>query len=231
MPAKVKKRRWIAVLALVAVVAVVLVMTGRAPKEPVYRGKPVSYWTRLSRHAIQDDSVRVVRAIGPAAVPCLTNQLRLRDSPLKKALLWLWPKLPRAIARHFPPPVKASVLRAGAAWDLVELGPAAKEAVPTLIKALNDDDLYVRLDAAAAFGRIGRDAAPAVPALAKALSDQHGGVRYNAALSLGRLGPLAKAALPALIGCLHDQDADVRREAKAALKRIDPAAAAKAGSK
>ena len=44
-------------------------------REPTYGGKPVSYWARQSRHAVEDDSVRVLRQMGSIAVPCLTNQL------------------------------------------------------------------------------------------------------------------------------------------------------------
>jgi hypothetical protein len=59
-----------------------------ARREPTYGGKPVSYWARQSRHAVEDDSVRVLRQMGSTAVPYLTNQLTLKDGPLQKS--WLW---------------------------------------------------------------------------------------------------------------------------------------------
>ena len=134
-------------------------------REPSYSGKPASYWARQSRRAVVDDSVRVLRQMGSVAVPYLTNQLTLKDGPLQKSWLWIWARLPTAMKARFPQPVKASELRAAAAWDLIYLGPAAKDAVPSLIAALKDDDLFVRLEAAVALGHIGPEAAAAIPAL------------------------------------------------------------------
>src|SRR5207245_11501197 len=116
--------------------------------------------------------------------------------PLQKSWLWIWARLPTAMKARFPQPVKASEFRAAAAWDLLYLGPAAKDAVPSLIAALKDDDLFVRLDAAVAFGHIGPEAAPAIPALMKALTNRHPMVRLNSAYSLRLLGPLAKDHVP-----------------------------------
>ena len=192
-------------------------------REPTYGGKPVSYWARQSRHAVEDDSGRALRQMGGIAVPCLTNQLTLKDGPLQKSWLWIWARLPTAMKARFPQPVKASEFRAAAAWDLLYLGPAAKDAVPSLIAALKDDDLFVRLDAAVAFGHIGPEAAPAIPALVQALTNQHRGVRFNSAYSLGLLGPLAKDAVPALKVALNDADPDVRTKALEALQKIDRA--------
>jgi hypothetical protein len=114
-------------------------------------------------------------------------------------------------------------VRAAPAWDLLYLGPAAKDAVPSLIAALKDDGLFIRLDAAAAFGHIGPEAAPAVPALIQALTNQHRGVRFNSAYSLGFLGPLAKDAVPAFKVALNDSEPEVRTKASEALQKIDPA--------
>ncbi|HTE90419.1 MAG TPA: HEAT repeat domain-containing protein [Terriglobales bacterium] len=137
--------------------------------------------------------------------------------------MWIFAKLPPGIRAHFPQPVKASELRAAAAWDLLYLSPAAKDAVPSLIAALKDDDVFVRLDAATAFGHIGPEAAPAIPALVQALTNQHRGVRFNSAYSLELLGPLAKDASPALKAAMNDSDPDVRRKALEALHKIDSA--------
>ena len=153
----------------------------------------------------------------------LRGQLTLKDGPLQKSWLWVWTKLPTAMKARFPQPVKASELRAAAAWDLIYLGPAAKDAVPSLMAALEDDDLFVRLDAAAAFGHIGPEAALAIPALVQALTNQHRGVRFNSAYSLGLLGNLAKDAVPALKVALNDADPDVRTKALEALQKIEPA--------
>jgi len=168
-------------------------------------------------------TVRALVQMGAMAVPYLTNQLTLKDGALQKSWLWIWAKLPTAMRARFPQPVKASELRAAAAWDLIYLGPAAKDAVPSLIAALEVDDLVVRLDAAAAFGHIGPAAAPAIPSLIQVLTNQHRWVRCNSAYSLGLLGPLAKGAVAALKFALNDSDPDVRTKALEALQKIDPA--------
>src|SRR6266496_108876 len=66
---------------------------------------------------------------------------------LAKSWLWISAKLPTAVTARFPQPVKASELKTVAAWDLLCLGPAAKDAVSSLVCALKDGDFLVRLDA------------------------------------------------------------------------------------
>ena len=101
------------------------------------------------------------------------------------------------------------------------IGPAAKDAVPALIKALKDKDFNVRRSAAAAVGKIGPAAKDAVPALIEALKDKDIYVRIGAALLLSRIGPAAKDAVPALKAMSeNDPVARVRKAAVAALKSI-----------
>ena len=72
-------------------------------------------------------TVRALVQMGAMAVPYLTNQLTLKDGALQKSWLWIWAKLPTAMRARFPQPVKASELRAAAAWDLISFGSAAKD--------------------------------------------------------------------------------------------------------
>jgi HEAT repeat protein len=59
-------------------------------------------------------------------------------------------------------------LRLAAAMALDNMGPAAVDAVPALIKALRDPEGEVRQWSAKALGHIGPGAAAAVPALSRA---------------------------------------------------------------
>jgi HEAT repeat protein len=93
-----------------------------------------------------------------------------------------------------------------AIYGLGAIGPAAGDAVPTLIKVMDHDYGIKGLKwhfwpngwAAWALGRIGPDARQAVPALAEAMSGKDVRGRDQAAWALSRMGPHAVGALDAL---------------------------------
>jgi HEAT repeat protein len=108
-------------------------------------------------------------------------------------------------------------MRCAAMEALGRIGPAAKSAVPALVRALElkgespnysiEDCDRCRI-AAEAIGGIGPDAEAAVPSLVKLLGTwvNDGGVTNSAiAEALGRIGP---AAVPAIIQCLRDGKGD-----------------------
>jgi len=109
-------------------------------------------------------------------------------------------------------------VRDSAAEALGEIGPDAKNAIPTLIDLLQDREVYVRKSAANALGEIGPYANEAVPALITALEDEDSWVRVYTAEALGKIGD--KDAVPALITALEDEDEYVRIEVVTALKKI-----------
>ncbi|HUS40739.1 MAG: HEAT repeat domain-containing protein [Pirellulales bacterium] len=87
---------------------------------------------------------------------------------------------------------------------LEELGPDAKDAVPSLAKALVHEDEEVRHEAAQALRAIGPGAQDAIPQLIAALDDQF--VQMPAALALGSIGPPAKDALEKLRDVTKEDD-------------------------
>lgn len=93
----------------------------------------------------------------------------------------------------------------------------ALEALPLLLRALQDDDAAVRWRAEFALGRLGPEG---VPALIDAL---RGPQRRGAAFVLGPMGPHARSALPALREAAADPDPSVRLWAVHAIGQIDPA--------
>jgi HEAT repeat protein len=149
---------------------------------------------------------------------------------------------------------KEGAVRAASAEILGKMGSAAKDAVPDLIEALNDEDQSVGEKVKAALGEIkdpraiepliatfkrnerptAGDAAEeslvkigpdAIPALILALQDDASRVRESSARVLGRMSPAAKDAVPGLIKALDDKDEGVRHEAQVALGEIkDPRA-------
>jgi len=90
-------------------------------------------------------------------------------------------------------------------------------AVPALIKALKNKDVWVRISAPVALAKIG---AKAVPALIETLKDESSHVRTDAAFALGEIGPKAQKAIPALAEALKDKSEDVRKAARVALEKI-----------
>ena len=136
-----------------------------------------------------------------------------------------------------------SDVRSIAAVTLGEIGPEAEDAVPILIKLLQDQDEegFVRANAATALGKIGEGASKAVPALINALRDQDKYVRRDAAEALEKIGtprtiktvkdryrvviPLgwtgSEDEVPALIQALQNENKDVRVNAVVTLGQIE----------
>jgi HEAT repeat protein len=116
-----------------------------------------------------------------------------------------------------------------AALALRDLGPRAREAVPTLAVALKARDTILRGLAMGALGQIGPEAKVAVPDLLAVLNkrgtDDPGAslhLRGCAVWALGQIGPQAKEANPALIRTLRDKalPGDLRKGAAEALGKI-----------
>jgi HEAT repeat protein len=118
--------------------------------------------------------------------------------------------------------------RGWAAYALGEFGPAAEEAVPVLIKAINDaapDDKFEHeASAALALGKIAPDtpsADQAVAALLPVLQSEVWFSRMNAIEALRRFGPKAAAAIPRLRALKNDRNVEIRDAAAKALRTIE----------
>jgi RNA polymerase sigma factor (sigma-70 family) len=91
-------------------------------------------------------------------------------------------------------------VRLGAIYVLETMGGDAAPAAESLVKALEDDNSFVRWGAARALGKMApRGATVAVPALGKCLDDSNNDVRLTAVAALERFGPAAAAAVPQLV--------------------------------
>lgn len=78
----------------------------------------------------------------------------------------------------------APLTRNAAAYSIARMGPAAKSAVPALIRALHDPEAAVRFPVCIALREIGPDAKDAVPALKEALEDRNDDVAAMARRAL-----------------------------------------------
>lgn len=114
-----------------------------------------------------------------------------------------------------------------AALDALEaLGEAATPAAPALLRALGDQDLFVRWAAARTLHKveIKKVAARATPALLPLLKDPDLDVRLAATKTLAAYGPAAKQAAPALAEALKAGDVEFRVEVLHTLDSIGAAA-------
>jgi HEAT repeat protein len=100
--------------------------------------------------------------------------------------------------------------RLAAADALTKMGPDAKPAMPSLIEALGDKNLYVRRSAAVALGSIGKNAALAIPFLIEALQDNEPTVQVFAAAGLCGIGYGDDRVVAALLEKIKGNDSVVR---------------------
>jgi hypothetical protein len=191
---------------LVGVVAGVLWWSPWEPREPVYDGKPLTYWldrtatptnipllvptsmaTRhwypaypTAMHAVPRSVwIDLVRHDSSNAVPFLVRALR-QDTSLGAATYreWLWPRLPPPLRQHLPSPSRSVNRPRTAAFLLSDMGREAKPAVPALIGELkkNSDDI-VRIETVWALWQIGHGDTNVTAALFWALQDKSRVVR------------------------------------------------------
>jgi HEAT repeat protein/predicted Ser/Thr protein kinase len=125
-----------------------------------------------------------------------------------------------------------------AAMALLQFGPAAKEAVPALLEAIDDAAPSVAEAAAQSYRKItGKEPpapkpkapqplalAPATAGLIEQLRSGDSFVRWRAVLALGELGEQAEPATAALVELLDDKDDNVRWATATSLGKIGAAA-------
>lgn len=167
--------------------------------------------------------VMLMRAVGPAAVPVMVDQLG-RAAPRVRVILAEVLLRTKGGAGHAAAVVtliklardKSFAEREQVVALLGHLGTRALPALPLLTELLRDPGWRIRWKAAYALGKIGPEASPAAPGLVRALKDTKPRVRHAAATALG--GIIAgDVAVSPLIAALGHADAQTRQRAAAAL--------------
>jgi hypothetical protein len=221
------KRARLASGLLLAAVFGVFAWRSAHPSEPLYEGKPLSYWLKrgaaswwtADNTSVQLKAAAAVRLAGTNAVPVLLRMLRRKDSLLASKLHTL------ARQQHLFKIVHAEDIlwNDQGAEGFRALGPAAKDAVPDLIR-IYEQRISERSQTTVcwALGFIGPDARAAVPSLLRALGDtNHVQAPYYAVEALGRIHAKPEVVVPALIRALDDPG-DVRVEVIEALGEFGP---------
>lgn len=113
-----------------------------------------------------------------------------------------------------------------AALALGDIGPAAKAAIPILLKNFTHTNDDVRFYAVSAIYHIGGDADVVVPALRSVLKDTRIHVRWNAIVALSNFGRRASSAIPDLLQALEDPgkvgNDTTKEQVETAIWRIAP---------
>jgi outer membrane protein assembly factor BamB len=177
------------------------------------------------------ETFEIIRRIGPAAIPLLTDMLRHERASIRRSAVDVSIDLAPETERIQPALRRAlrdadSLVARDAARALGALGTRAGPSVSALVKALSHGEPHVRLYAAEALASIGPKASKAIKDVARALGDPIPGVRWAACEALASIGPAAQSAVPQLIEALKDEFLYVRICAVGALGSIGPKAPA-----
>ena len=180
-------------------------------------------------------AIRACKALGPVAAPAFPELTNCFSQPEYAFFA------PNALAALGADGVSVVIsgltnestgLQHCCAQTLEHVGPAASNAVPSLLICLTNQDHMLRAQAARSLGCIGMYPDVVVPALVATLHDKDIWVRESAIYGLGNLKAAAKPAVPALLECLkEDPNGRVFFMARAWLHEIDPEAVQKAGVK
>jgi len=242
-----RRRVGITIVTFLASISAIILWQLLRLREPVYQGKRLSVW--LQRYSSDADAAEVdeaLRTTGTNAIPTLLENLRSKDSALRLKLASLGVHYTLAETRHMraergfralgeaasnavPMLIEiyeqnpSTSAREAAGNALVETGPAAKKAIPALIKSAANTNSDVRVFAVATLGRMGLESESVDPVLINALHDPDREVRQSAAFGLSTLsfmGGNARPAIPALIETLKDNYLPARCAAAMALRQI-----------
>ena len=193
--------------------------------EPIYQGKPLSFWLEAydpGNHNLahpngpapptyaQADAA--IRHMGTSAIPILLQMLQ-RDSKFRNAIVQFLQKQHVVKIRYTPDYPNLKALNGFRA-----LGPAASNAVPRLIALFDrDPSPFPQTAVPTIFGEIGPAAGQAIPTLLRAASHTNEIVRNNAIFALSQIHSEPTQVVPVLIKCLNDPVLEVRSQAARAL--------------
>ncbi|HLU49551.1 MAG TPA: HEAT repeat domain-containing protein, partial [Planctomycetota bacterium] len=113
-----------------------------------------------------------------------------------------------------------SDVRWSAAAALGAIGPGARDTVPILVRALDDESMDVVISACRALPRIGHEGRTAIPRLLELLRGDEIERSWRAAYGLGGFGQLADEAVPDLLRFLESENTDARWSAANNLNAI-----------
>jgi hypothetical protein len=191
-----RKRHQFALLFLLAAFLVLLAWLVLQPREPVYRGKPVSYW--IDRAGQDVPGADYFPKVDSNAIPYLVKALKRRTGPLPEIYSKIRTNSPAFVRRRLRVllPVTAWKVRAGAAQVLGRIGTNSAPAISGLLRVLKEEDAaLVRVSAVESLQNIGRGNDTVLKAIIAALQDKAPEVRDAAGDALWQLDPATAKTL------------------------------------
>ncbi|HXD01412.1 MAG TPA: hypothetical protein VN048_18885 [Verrucomicrobiae bacterium] len=186
----------VAAIAVLAMLAWAILFSTSSAPEPVYKGKPLSYWLEPYAYSIfqrkvstetipsREEADTALRQIGTNAIPTLLRMLRAHDSPLKIKFLQLTYRAPY-FPIHYKP---ASIINVQAMQAFHVLGPDASCAIPDLVKILDQNiSQSSYFHTAAILASFGPEAKMAVPSLLRAAMNTNQPMRFAAESALRQI--------------------------------------------
>jgi HEAT repeat protein len=186
-----------------------------------FHGRTLGYWSAQVVTADVTASNEANLILNQEIIPQLTDQM-FHDNNDSKVQLMIIDALDHVVWISYIDYYEAPARRSMAAADLGDFGPAGKEAIPALIKAVQSSDSGIHEPAIKSLGRIHSQPDIVIPFLIKYLSDDD--LDDEAASALGGFGSEARPAVPQIIPLLHADDDDAQMAAHDALLKIDPVA-------
>ncbi len=175
--------------------------------EPVHQGKTVNEWTqdlKITPLGQTNAALDALLEIGPQSIPALRKILNAQDGPMQKGYTKLWDELPENLRSKLEAPVPQNLRHAYAAWALGEIGPAAKDAVPDLLRALASPDPVVRTDIVKSLRKIDQRTPEVISALIKSAQDPNPDIKEAAVWTLRWMAPESAPAAPVFQKLLAD---------------------------
>jgi len=197
------------------------------PHEPVYRGKPLSFWLEAAdvsavyQHEIPASPAELaLRAQGTNTIPLLLKMARTPLYGFRRMIGWM-ARDDGSSFLHLPPQLYKHDV---AVWGFRLLRGEARPAVPELSRLLSVHDRDLQISGLECLAAIGPDAAEAVPEILNCFEREAAASRKRtnstdlmvysaAAYALGEIGPAASNAIPKLV-------AETNEPAQIALLRI-----------
>ena len=220
------KMRW-SVLGGVGAVAIVVLWAALRSPEPVYEGKPVSYWLNLGQEAFARPATtlpggqiemppglnnfqqarQAIGAMGPKALPYVAARMGGPLPPLKRWYLELLARLPGGIRNRLPRPGPShglSLLTAAHYFTAVTER-AGTNAIPALVALSSASNPQTRRLVLLQLGRLAaNDHGRTLPVFERALRDTDFTVRFDAMHQLCQMAATDSHVAPILTAYLNE---------------------------